>query len=345
MKGFLLVVMAVASTVAAHTAAKTDAFLNVIPSRVPASARYRERFCKSCAVEIQNASAHMRVASPAFARAKRSEDAPRHPTVMRHAEVRLTTGVRVHYVEQGDPNGPPIILLHGYSDSWVSYTRVLPLIDRKYRVYVPDLRGHGDSDRPASGYTFPNFAGDIIAFMDAKGLKKATIVGHSMGSFVAQHVAVMAPERVEKLVLVGSAPAVSNGEISQLQIDVNALNDPVPVKFVTEFQKSVISKPVPDEFMDRVIQESLKLPARVWRDTMAGMLSRNLTVTLSKIEAPTLIIWGDRESVFPKRGDQEVLRKAIRNATLKVYEGTGHCPNWEEPARFVKDLEEFIGKA
>jgi pimeloyl-ACP methyl ester carboxylesterase len=220
----------------------------------------------------------------------------------------------------------------------------LPLIDRKYHVYVPDLRGHGDSDRPATGYTFPGFASDVIAFMDAKGLKKATIVGHSMGSFVAQHVATMAPQRVEKLVLVGSAPAVSNGEISQLQVDVNALSDPVPLKFVTEFQKSVITRPVPDEFMDRVIRESSKLPARVWRDTMKGMLNSNSTVDLSKIKAPTLIVWGDKETVFPKRSDQEVLLKAIPNATLKVYEGTGHCPNWEEPERFVRDLENFMGK-
>jgi pimeloyl-ACP methyl ester carboxylesterase len=259
-----------------------------------------------------------------------------------HGEVRLKTGVRVHYVEQGDPNGPPVILLHGYSDSWISYTRVLPLIDKKYHVYIPDQRGHGESDRPATGYTFPHFASDVIAFMDAKGLKKATLVGHSMGSFVAQHVATMAPERVEKLVLVGSAPAVSNGEVSQLQVDVNALTDPVPAKFAREFQYSVVTRPVPDEFMDRVINESLKLPARVWRDTMTGMLAADSTVDLSRIKAPTLIIWGDRESVFPKRSDQEVLRKAIRKSTLKVYQGTGHCPNWEEPARFVRDLEEFL---
>jgi len=260
----------------------------------------------------------------------------------RHSEVQLRTGVRLHYVEQGNAKGPTVILLHGYSDSWVSWGQVLPLIDKKYHVYVPDLRGHGESDRPASGYSFPDFAGDIIAFMDAKGIKKATIVGHSMGSFVAQHVATMAPERVEKLVLVGSAPAVSNGEVSQLQIEVNALTDPVPVKFVTEFQKSVVTRPIPDEFMDRVVQESMKLPARVWRDTMAGMLAKNSTVRLSKIKAPTLIIWGDRETVFPKRADQELLRNGIPNARLKVYEGTGHCPNWEEPVRFVKDLLGFV---
>ena len=267
---------------------------------------------------------------------------PAHAPVVRHADVRLGTGVRLHYVEQGSANGPTVILLHGYSDSWVSYTRVLPLIDKRYHVYAPDLRGHGESDRPASGYTFPDFAGDIIAFMDAKDIKKATIVGHSMGSFVAQHVATMAPERVEKLVLVGTAPAVRNGEVSQLQIEVNALTDPVPLKFVTEFQKSVVTRPVPDEFMDRVVQESMKLPARVWKDTMAGMLAHDASVTLSKIKSPTLIIWGDRETVFPKRADQETLLKRIPKASLKVYEGTGHCPNWEEPARFARDLEEFM---
>lgn len=265
-----------------------------------------------------------------------------HEPLVRHAEVRVGTGVRLHYVEQGTAKGPTVILLHGYSDSWASWAQVLPLLDKKYRVYVPDLRGHGESDRPASGYTFPDFAGDIIAFMDAKGIRKATIVGHSMGSFVAQHVATMAPERVERLVLVGSAPAVSNGEVTQLQMEVNALTDPVPLKFVTEFQNSVITRPVPDEFMDRVVQESMKLPARVWRDAMAGMLAQNSPATLSKIKAPTLIIWGDRETVFPKRSDQELLRKGIPNARLKVYEGTGHCPNWEEPGRFVKDLEEFM---
>jgi pimeloyl-ACP methyl ester carboxylesterase len=63
---------------------------------------------------------------------------------------------------------------------------------------------------------------------------------------------------------------------------------------------------------------------------------------LSKITAPTLIIWGDRETVFPNRSEQEALRKAIPNATLKVYPATGHCPNWEEPNQFAKDLIDFI---
>jgi len=92
-------------------------------------------------------------------------------------DVRLKTGVRVRYVEQDDPNGIPVIMLHGYTDSSVSYSRVLPLMNAKYRVFALDQRGHGDSDRPASGYKFSDFAADVVAFMDAKNLKKAVVVG------------------------------------------------------------------------------------------------------------------------------------------------------------------------
>ncbi|HKO98950.1 MAG TPA: alpha/beta hydrolase [Pyrinomonadaceae bacterium] len=264
--------------------------------------------------------------------------------MLRFSDVQLKTGVRLRYAEQGNPKGEPVILLHGYGDSWVSYSRILPLIDKKYHVYVPDQRGHGESDRPASGYTFPDFATDVIAFMDAKGLKQATIVGHSMGSFVAQHMATAAPERVTKLVLVGSATSVHNNVVLEVQREVSGLSDPVSPKFVREFQYGVISRPVPDKFMDQVIQASLKLPARIWKDVMAGMLASPRKLDLSKVTAPTLIVWGDKESVFPDRSDQEALTKAIPNAVLKVYEGTGHCPNWEKPERFVKDLEAFIEK-
>lgn len=265
-----------------------------------------------------------------------------HANTHKFSEVQLKTGVRLRYAEQGDPRGKPIILLHGYSDSWFSYSRVLPLLDRKYHVYIPDQRGHGDSDRPASGYTFPDFANDVIAFMDAKGLKSAVIVGHSMGSFVAQHVAARAPDRVEKLVLVGSAPTVTNDIVEALQRDVNKLKDPVSPQFVRDFQTSVVAEAVPSDFMDRVIQESLKVPSRVWRNVMAGMLAPNAKADLGKITAPTLIIWGDKESVFPERSSQDVLLKSIPNSALKVYAGTGHCPNWEKPVQFTIDLQSFI---
>ena len=263
--------------------------------------------------------------------------------VLRFSDVRLKTGVRLRYAEQGDASGQPIIMLHGYSDSWFSYSRILPLMDAKYHIYVLDQRGHGDSDRPASGYTFPDFAADVLAFMDAKGLKEATIVGHSMGSFVAQYVAAAAPGRVTRLVLVGSATTVRNDVVLELQQAVNALNDPVPTKFVREFQTGILFQSVPDEFIERVIKESLKMPARVWRAVMAGMLASNATARLSSIKAPTLIIWGDQETIF-SRAEQDALINAIPGALLKVYPKTGHGPNWERPEQFAIDLKDFMSK-
>ncbi|MCM3902804.1 MAG: alpha/beta fold hydrolase [Pyrinomonadaceae bacterium] len=261
----------------------------------------------------------------------------------RFSDIRLKTGVRLHFAEQGDPRGQPIIMLHGYTDSWFSYSRILPLMNTKYRVYVLDQRGHGDSDRPKTGYSIPTFAEDVLAFMDAKGLKQATIVGHSMGSFIAQHIAVQAPERVSRLVLVGSATTIRNDVVLELQRVVNGFTDPIPLKVVREFQAGTAFQPLPEEFMTRVVSESLKAPARVWRGVMTGMLAPDAKVELNKIRAPTLILWGDEETIFP-RAEQEALRSLIPNAALIVYSKTGHALHWERPEQFTGDLEKFLSQ-
>ncbi len=263
------------------------------------------------------------------------------PPTLRFSDVRLKTGVRLRYATQGKPSGQPIILLHGYPDSSFSYSRVLPLLGSNFRIYVPDQRGHGESERPAGGYEIPSLAADVLAFMDAKGIKQAVIVGHSMGSFVAQHVAVKAPERVTRLVLVGSATTLRNDVTIELHKEIRAVRDPVPEKFIREFQESTVFQSVPKEFMDQIIKESLKLPARVLQAVINGFLEPEAKAELNKIRSPTLIIWGDKDSIFP-RSEQDALIAAIPNATLKVYVETGHCPNWERPEQIVKDIEEFM---
>jgi pimeloyl-ACP methyl ester carboxylesterase len=213
----------------------------------------------------------------------------------------------------------------------------MPLLDQKYRVYTLDQRGHGDSDRPVGGYAMEQFAADVIAFMDAKNIKQATIVGHSMGSFVAQHVAAQAPERVKRLVLAATA---TNDLARQLQRDVNALTDPVPQKFVYDFQVSTAFQPLSNEFFHAVLKESMKLPAHVWREVMAEMMSPDAGVQLKKIKTPTLILWGDKD-FFP-RSEQDAMVSALPNAVLKVYKDTGHALHWERPETFATDLKTFI---
>ncbi|MBD0327494.1 MAG: alpha/beta fold hydrolase, partial [Pyrinomonadaceae bacterium] len=264
-----------------------------------------------------------------------------HPQPLRLVDVKLKTGVRVHYAEQGDAFSYPVVLLHGYTDSWFSYSRVLTALGANYHVYALDLRGHGDSDRPASGYDLSDLAADVVAFMDANGLKRVTLVGHSMGSFVAQRVAIIAPERIDRLVLVGSATTPRNSTVLEIQQAVNELKDPVPEKFIREFQASTVYHPVPADFMERVVAESSKLPARVWRELMEGMLKSDYRSQLSKLKMPTLILWGDKETVF-SRSEQDALINILPSARLKVYADTGHSPHWERPEQFVNDIKSFI---
>jgi non-heme chloroperoxidase len=263
---------------------------------------------------------------------------------LRLAETHLTTGVRLQYAEHGDAAAHPIILLHGITDSWFSFSRVLPALAATYHVFALSQRGHGDSDRPEQGYSMPDFAADVVAFMDALGLEHATVVGHSMGSLVSQQVALAASERVARLVLVGAAanPHSING-VFELQEAFDALENPVSADFAREFQASTAYQPLPDSFLDRVVAESLKVPARVWRAALAGVLAADYTAHLGRIQAPTLILWGDKDAYFP-RTEQDGLAAGLADAISKVYPETGHAIHWERPEQVVHDLDAFISQ-
>jgi non-heme chloroperoxidase len=262
---------------------------------------------------------------------------------IRLARTPLTTGPTLHYAEQGDRSWEPIIFLHGYSDSWFSFSRVLPLLSSEYHAFALTQRGHGDSDKPQCCYTPEDFAADFNAFMDALGIDEATVVGASTGALFAQRVALSYPHRVSRLVLVG-AQTPANEAIVGLREEVRVLEDPVPPEFVRAFQESTIYQPVPQEFLDTVVSESLKLPARVWRDYMEQAvlsIDHDYVLALGEIDVPTLILWGEQDPLFP-REEQERLAAAIPGAILKVYPETGHALHWDQPEWVVRDLEEFM---
>lgn len=257
------------------------------------------------------------------------------------ADVQLTTGVRLRYLAQGDPAGRPVILLHGICDSWFSFSRVLPVLSPTHRVYALDLRGHGDSERPDGEYSPRVMAEDVIAFMNALGIRRATLVGHSMGSFVAQQAALAAPDRVTGLVLIGSATAAKNQVTAEMEAAFRSLPDTVPEDFAREFQASTVHHPVPDEFMRRAVEECRRAPARVWRDALAGLVATDRITGLGSARIPALLIWGERDGMF-SRAEQRELVAALPIASLKVYRETGHAPHWERPAEVVRDLERFL---
>ena len=266
-------------------------------------------------------------------------------TEPRFKTIELATGVRLHYAEDGPDTSEPIIMLHGLSDSWFSFSGVLPLLADNQRVYALDLRGHGESGRPATGYHPRDMAADVIAFMDAKQIKRATIIGHSMGSFVAQYVATAAPQRVARLVLIGSASSSSRiTDMDAFAGEIDKLTEPVPEPFARDFQVSTVHKPISDAFMDRAVKESLKLPVRVWRELAKGMMAGEPQVKLGELNIPTLLMRGEKD-IWAVASEQTKLRGMIKSAREVTYRETGHALHWERPREFAADVKRFIAES
>ena len=257
--------------------------------------------------------------------------------------VALPTGVELPYVEQGDPAGVPVVLLHGVTDSWRSFEPVLPYLPKSIRAFALTLRGHGDASRPAAGYRPRDFAADVDAFLDSQGLESAVVAGHSMGSTVALRFAFDYPERTRGLVPMGAFVRYrSNPVISEFwETIVSGLADPIDRSIAREFQESTLAGPISPSFLETAITESLKVPARVWRDVFAGLMEDEHVARLDSIAAPTLLIWGDQDAFVPE-SDQKTLLATIAGSCLEVYRGTGHAVHWEEPARFAADLVAFV---
>jgi pimeloyl-ACP methyl ester carboxylesterase len=255
--------------------------------------------------------------------------------------VELPNGIEIPYVEQGDPSGIPVLFLHGYTDSWRSFESVLDHLPESIHAFALSQRGHGDAIRPLTGYHPSDFAADLSVFMDMLELGPAVIVGHCMGSYVAQRFGIDHPERTRGIVLMASFTTLrGKPQLAELSEAVSNLTDPVDPSFVREFQMSTLAQPVSRAFLDTIVRESLKLPARVWRAALKGLLEADFSRDLGRIEAPTLIVWGDQDALFP-RSDQDTLAAAIPGSRLVVYPGAGHALHWENPRRFAADLTAF----
>ncbi len=123
---------------------------------------------------------------------------------------------------------------------------------------------------------------------------------------------------------------------------LSTLSDPIDPGFAREFQTSTLAHDIPPERLDTLVNESLKVPARIWRATFRGFLDTpDFSHELKVVTAPTLIAWGDQDTYTPRK-DQERLRAAIPGARLIVYEGAGHGFHWENPAAFAADLAAFV---
>lgn len=296
--------------------------------------RHMEEICKACVAQFGKLNQAADVGKDNWNVVRRL---PLLKTVQLPGEISLS------YTEQGDPAGVPVLFLHGVTDSWRSFEPVLPFLPDSIHAFALTQRGHGDSSHPATGYRFHDFAEDVAAFMDAINLKKAVIVGHSMGSVVAQHFAIDYPERIMGLALIGTFACLANNPAVQEFCDtvISTLTEPVSEDVVREFQQSTLAQPISQDYFETVVQESLKVPARVWKAAFTGFLQDDFKSEIGNIQSPTLIIWGDKD-IFCPESDQHLLVNAISDSWLAVYSGAGHAVHWEYPERFAADLIEFV---
>ena len=262
-----------------------------------------------------------------------------HPRVK---SIKLSTGVKLEYVEQGDISGNPVIFLHGYTDSWHSFESVMRNLPANLHAFAISQRGHGNSQRPETGYDLEEFANDLADFIRKLKLGPVIVAGHSMGGIITQQFAISYPELVKGIVIISSDACIANNPgIPEFGEQINQLSDPVSFEFANEFQRSTCANPIDSLYFQTLVKESMKLPAPVWKKVMDGMMKADLSRDITTINKPTLLLWGDKDLIC-SRSDQDVLLAGIKQSKLIVYQETGHALHWEQPARFTKDLIDFI---
>lgn len=260
-----------------------------------------------------------------------------------HRIARLSTGLRTALLEQGSPGVVPLLLLlHAWGESRRAFVRLMAALPPTLHAIAPDLRGHGEADKPETGYGLPELAADVTALLDLLDADSAVLVGASSGGYVAQQVAVSDPDRVAGLVLAGS-PRKLQGR-APFADEVDGLTDPVDPEWVRTFTTGFTTEvAVPDWYTDLLVQDAAQMPAHAWRASLAGLCDSTAPTTLGTITVPTLIVSGRQDHLL-NRDEFQSLALQIRGSRWVEYTDTGHLVLWEQPERLAHDITTFLSE-
>lgn len=279
---------------------------------------------------------------------------------LEHQRVR-TRGIHLHCVVAGD--GPLVVLLHGFPEGWRSWQRQIPALARRYRVVVPDLRGHGESDAPKKGYDFGSLADDVLGVLNHYGGKAPVrLVGHDWGAILGWVMAYRHPGRVARLATVnGPHPAVFADHIlrgPQLRRTLHFLGYQIPV--LPEITLGALSALGVKRYLERSA-----VRREAWTDTelddarRAAAESESVRAGLSMVravlrkgpkqvrpwsvplEVPSLVIWGERDPIYgPELLDD--LPRYAENLRVERLADVGHFPQREATDRVNELLLSFL---
>jgi pimeloyl-ACP methyl ester carboxylesterase len=266
-------------------------------------------------------------------------------------------GLPIRYLSAGE--GPPMVLLHGAGDNALDWRWILPALSRTHRVYAPDLPGSPDSARPAADYSPAFFERFIAAFADALGVEQAAFVGNSFGGLVALRLALSEPERVNALVLVDSAGLGRAVNPVFTSVNVPGLAEAAIPLWRTRagaYQRAwartalLFASParVPRGWIAGQCRLALspgylEAHVNVLRSQVSPRGQREVLVnSLPSLKMPTLIVWGERDRVFPESQARGAASR-LGEGFLSLIPGCGHMPHVECPDRFSAALEGFFG--
>jgi pimeloyl-ACP methyl ester carboxylesterase len=257
-------------------------------------------------------------------------------------------GVHLHYVEDG--SGPPLVLLHGLNGSTFGFRLLMPYLTPHFRTIALDLMGFGYSDRlQHRDYSLGAQARLVAGFLDALGIAKASVLGHSLGGAVAMHLALEFPERVDRLILVSSASDSETRRGLRSSRLVRPLL-PVVAAFTVQNQRfrrmSLRSACYDPAFVTPEMIEGYMAPTRVrghLRALGSLMVDRRKDPPLdpSAISQPVLIIWGAADRWLPAPHGER-LRALIPNSQMTIIENAGHLVLEEQPEESARAVVDFL---
>lgn len=252
----------------------------------------------------------------------------------------LPNGLRLAYVEMGDPDGVPILLLHGFTDSARSWSFTAPYLATGFRVIAPDLRGHGHSDQPEGCYTIPELANDVRFLIEVLDLAPTHVVGHSLGGRLAQAIAERWPHLVRKIVLISTSAALRERR-GWLWENIRMLRDPIDPEsaFIREWCSGAV--PIDENFLAHARRESAAVPSRIWHSIYYEQLAYDPSPLLQDISAATLILRG-KEDMIATEEHQIQMKDAIVGAKFISLPDHGHNIHWEAPERVAHLILTFL---
>jgi pimeloyl-ACP methyl ester carboxylesterase len=221
-------------------------------------------------------------------------------------------------------SGEPVVLVHGLSGSTRWWFRNVPAIVERHRIYLVDLPGFGAMRSLRRRFVLAETATWLSEWMEAAGLERAHLVGHSMGGYISLRLAASRPELVRRLVLV--APAGVPTERSMI-------GHLVPLLLAAHYATPA--------FMPVLVRDALKMgPLTLWR-AVRDLLAEDVRGDLRNVEAPTLLVWGENDPLVPPAvGD--LLREEIPNSRLLLLQRAGHVPMFDQPKEFDAALLAFL---